>query len=94
MEDVLSWLGDKEKVASSDDYGKDFEHLVVNLYNRHSSVEAETRGGHGGGVMWLNKIIYHCGKTFTIQCGVKCKVNDCFVFSCNCLCFSESSFMF
>lgn len=29
VEDVLSWLGDKEKVASSDDYGKDFEHLVV-----------------------------------------------------------------
>lgn len=28
-DDVLSWLHDKESTASSDDYGKDFEHLVV-----------------------------------------------------------------
>jgi len=31
VEEVVSWLGDKEKVASSDDYGKDFEHLVVSV---------------------------------------------------------------
>ena len=29
VEEVVSWLGDKEKVAASDDYGKDFEHLLV-----------------------------------------------------------------
>lgn len=31
VEEVLSWLSDKEKVASSDDYGKDFEHLLVRI---------------------------------------------------------------
>jgi hypothetical protein len=30
VEEVLSWLADKEHTASSDDYGKDFEHLLVN----------------------------------------------------------------
>ena len=29
VEEVLSWLGEKEDTASSDDYGKDFEHLLV-----------------------------------------------------------------
>ena len=29
VEEVLSWLGEKEDNASSDDYGKDFEHLLV-----------------------------------------------------------------
>ena len=29
VEEVLSWLADKEHTASSDDYGKDFEHLLV-----------------------------------------------------------------
>ena len=29
VEEVLSWLSDKEKIASSDDFGKDFEHLLV-----------------------------------------------------------------
>ena len=29
VEEVLSWLGEKEDIASSDDYGKDFEHLLV-----------------------------------------------------------------
>lgn len=29
MEEVLSWLSDKESIASSNDYGKDFEHLQV-----------------------------------------------------------------
>ncbi len=29
VEEVLSWLADKEGVASSDDYGKDYEHLLV-----------------------------------------------------------------
>ena len=31
VEEVLSWLADKEATASSDDYGKDFEHLLVRL---------------------------------------------------------------
>ena len=31
VEEVLSWLADKEATASSDDYGKDFEHLLVSL---------------------------------------------------------------
>ena len=29
VEEVLSWLSDKESIASSNDYGKDFEHLQV-----------------------------------------------------------------
>ena len=29
VEEVLFWLADKEGVASSDDYGKDYEHLLV-----------------------------------------------------------------
>lgn len=30
VDDVLSWLNEKESVASSDDYGNDFDHLLVN----------------------------------------------------------------
>ena len=33
VEEVLSWLADKEATASSDDYGKDFEHLLVSILN-------------------------------------------------------------
>ena len=29
VEEVLSWLEEKEATATSDDYGKDFEHLLV-----------------------------------------------------------------
>ena len=29
VEEVLSWLSEKETTAASDDYGKDFEHLLV-----------------------------------------------------------------
>ena len=32
VEEVLSWLSDKEDIASSDDYGKDFEHLLVSSF--------------------------------------------------------------
>ena len=28
-DDVLSWISDKQQTASSDEYGKDFEHLLV-----------------------------------------------------------------
>ena len=34
VEEVLSWLADKEATASSDDYGKDFEHLLVSQTDR------------------------------------------------------------
>lgn len=30
VEDVISWLEEKASLAASDDYGKDFEHLLVN----------------------------------------------------------------
>ena len=30
VDEVLSWLAEKQAVAASDDYGKDFEHLLVN----------------------------------------------------------------
>ena len=29
VDDVLSWLSDMEKVASSDEYGRDFNHILV-----------------------------------------------------------------
>ena len=29
VEEVVSWVREKETVASSDDYGKDFDHLLV-----------------------------------------------------------------
>ena len=28
-DDVLSWISDKQQTASSEEYGKDFEHLLV-----------------------------------------------------------------
>ena len=31
VEEVLAWLSEKEGVASSDDYGKDFDHLLVSV---------------------------------------------------------------
>ena len=31
VDEVLSWLVEKQAVAASDDYGKDFEHLLVNI---------------------------------------------------------------
>ena len=31
VDEVLSWLTEKQAVAASDDYGKDFEHLLVNV---------------------------------------------------------------
>ena len=30
VDEVVSWLKEKETVASSDDYGKDYDHLLVN----------------------------------------------------------------
>lgn len=33
VEEVLSWLADKEATASSDNYGKEFEHLLVRRHN-------------------------------------------------------------
>ena len=39
VEDVLSWLEEKVSLAASDDYGKDFEHLLVCvLYNHHEYI--------------------------------------------------------
>ena len=32
VDEVVSWLKEKETVASSDDYGKDFDHLLVNKF--------------------------------------------------------------
>ena len=29
VDEVLSWLSEKQVIAASDDYGKDFEHLLV-----------------------------------------------------------------
>jgi len=29
VDEVLSWLSEKQAVAASDEYGKDFEHLLV-----------------------------------------------------------------
>ena len=29
VDDVISWLEETQSLASSDDYGKDFEHLLV-----------------------------------------------------------------
>ena len=31
VEEVLAWLNEKESIASSDDYGKDFDHLLVSV---------------------------------------------------------------
>lgn len=30
-DDVISWLEEKQSLAASDDYGKDYEHLLVSL---------------------------------------------------------------
>ena len=38
VEEVLSWLSDKESIASSNDYGKDFEHLQVYVQHCKSIV--------------------------------------------------------
>ena len=32
VDEVVSWVREKETVASSDDYGKDFDHLLVMVY--------------------------------------------------------------
>ncbi len=40
VEEVLSWLADKEGVASSDDYGKDYEHLLVSSLSTHLKLYA------------------------------------------------------
>ena len=31
VDEVLSWLSEKQTIAASDDYGKDFEHLLVRI---------------------------------------------------------------
>ena len=33
MDGVMSWLAEKQLVAASDDYVKDFEHLLVKLFS-------------------------------------------------------------
>ena len=33
VDEVLSWLAEKQLVAASDDYGKDFEHLLVKRFS-------------------------------------------------------------
>ena len=32
VDEVMSWLTEKQAIAESDDYGKDFEHLLVNIF--------------------------------------------------------------
>jgi len=35
VDEVLSWLDEKRTIAASDDYGKDFEHLLVKILSFH-----------------------------------------------------------
>ncbi len=42
MEEMLSWLADKKGVASSDDYGKDYEHLLVSYVLAFNIISTKT----------------------------------------------------
>ena len=41
VDEVLSWLAEKQAVAASDDYGKDFEHLLV--YTSHNKITTKSK---------------------------------------------------
>ena len=55
VDEVVSWLKEKETVASSDDYGKDYDHLLVNNLPFHC-------------INMLCKHIYRCGICHTYTC--------------------------